>query len=506
MRDSKAVAIPRVIPSALGRRKYLAAFIAVVLGLIVAAYLFLFYAADRDVARALAEADKLDPSWRLEDLEARRVAVPDEDNSALQTMAVANAIPPNWPSWFFPAAGQVSDLAERQRKALEESFSELPPPVQLSEDQLAALGGEIGRAAAAVALARKLADMPRGRHPITYAPDWISTMLPTVQCARSSVNVLQYDALLRAHAGDIDGALLSARAALNAGRSLADEPFLITLLIRHACQTIALRAVERALAQGEASEGALRLLQQIVEEEENDPGFLVALRGERAGVDQAVQFLSTSKLTNLHQMTRMMSGLAAAPGPAVPHQWETLRMYLPGSLKANRAALIRYQTQLVEIAKLPTEQQEARIRALVATLPKQPVLVRMLAPAVTKVAGVHHRGVAQLRCVSIMVAAERYRLDHGDWPDEAAMLVPRYLAHIPADPFDGQPLRFRRLEDGVVIYSVSHDRADNSGKFDKNPMVSGTDWGYRLWDVAKRRQRPVPLKIAPAPNLAEAFP
>jgi len=71
---------------------------------------------------------------------------------------------------------------------------------------------------------------------------------------------------------------------------------------------------------------------------------------------------------------------------------------------------------------------------------------------------------------------------------------------VPADLYDGMPLRLRRLEDGLVIYSVGPDGQDNGGHLDrKSPTNPGTDLGFRLWDVAKRRQPPVPPKPVEPP-------
>jgi hypothetical protein len=37
----------------------------------------------------------------------------------------------------------------------------------------------------------------------------------------------------------------------------------------------------------------------------------------------------------------------------------------------------------------------------------------------------------------------------------------------------------------------------------QNPTPPGTDLGYRLWDVAKRRQPPVPSEPLPEPKEKE---
>ena len=63
--------------------------------------------------------------------------------------------------------------------------------------------------------------------------------------------------LRRFQEGDADGALASARAVLNAGRSVGDEPGIMSQLVRMGRQYWAVRAVERTLAQGQPSPDAL---------------------------------------------------------------------------------------------------------------------------------------------------------------------------------------------------------------------------------------------------------
>src|SRR5438128_5851990 len=45
---------------------------------------------------AFDEADRIDPGWRLMDLEQARAIIPDEENSALQVLKVDRLIPKNW--------------------------------------------------------------------------------------------------------------------------------------------------------------------------------------------------------------------------------------------------------------------------------------------------------------------------------------------------------------------------------------------------------------------------
>jgi hypothetical protein len=153
---------------------------------------------------------------------------------------------------------------------------------------------------------------------------------------------------------------------------------------------------------------------------------------------------------------------------------------------------IRVMTQVVEIAKLPVEEQRARLKSYLRSIDEDsnmPIQVRLMMPMMGRFGEGSWRNQAYLRCAIVAVAVERYRLAHGTWPDSLTSLVPEFLSKVPLDPYDAKPLRYRRLEDGVVIYSIGPDEEDNGGKLDReHPIKSGTDLGFQLWDVNKRRQ------------------
>jgi hypothetical protein len=88
---------------------------------------------------------------------------------------------------------------------------------------------------------------------------------------------------------------------------------------------------------------------------------------------------------------------------------------------------------------------------------------------------------------------ERYRLANGRWPEALEQLLPQFLPELPVDPYDRKPLRFKRLDDGVLIYSLGPDGKDDGGKIDRQKYTfPGSDMGFRLWNSARRRQLPAP--------------
>jgi competence protein ComGC len=153
---------------------------------------------------------------------------------------------------------------------------------------------------------------------------------------------------------------------------------------------------------------------------------------------------------------------------------------------------------MIEVAKLPPEQWDAKFAILRQQVPNLPVLARLLAPAMDKIAQAVQRSHAQQRCAIVALAAERFRKKNNRWPESLDELkAAGLIKEIPTDPFVGGPLKWKRTEDGVLVYAVGPDLTDNDGTIDRtNPVKAGTDIGFQLWDVAKRRGPAPPPKKA----------
>lgn len=448
---------------------------------------------DRRLADAVVTADADNPSWRLDDLMAGREAVPDEENSALVVEDALSRLPDRWPLGPAPGPDEPKPPPTDAVKALDQ-LNATKDNVRLDDATVASLRGELDAYEDAVVVARSVANFRRGRHEIELGPTLIDTLLPETQAARNAARLLTADAAIRAHDGDLDGALDSCRALLSVGRSIGDEPFIISQLVRVAIGGVAMKSTRRALAQGEPSDAALARLQALVLDEIDQPLLLYALNGERAILTELILRIGSGEVPIAEfsgTAAKLVNDLKVSPlDPwgelwfdnqwAVATEWTTENIAIARRPAPERPGL--WQAWNAKLQRI----RESRFGILLAPLPF------LMIPAVESADTACSRYQCELGTSAILLAAERHRRKTGDWPESIAKIDSAILPNAPLDPYSGQAFRMVRRDGRLLIYSIGRNLKDEGGQYD--PKRSGTgvadDVGTGAWDVKLRRQMP----------------
>lgn len=436
--------------------------------------------AAEELREVLAELDQAEPGWRLEQIEANRRVVPDEQNGALLVVKAHGALPKGWTS-----------------KPLDE-LEKIAPPVQISEEIAKQLRAELAIAEPALIEARKLIGYPHGRYAIQYAPDFISTLIKEQQDARTIGALLFLDASASIQDGHPDKAWHSARALLNVGRSLGDEPLLITVLTRMAMQGRTIQCLERILGHRAVSDGELAMVQDALTDEVAENLFLIGMRGERGGMHQLMAILENSDMP----VTVAMEGLTTVRKPQA-NWWDHVNdVFARKMVFRSHRWLVNHHRHIIDAAQLPAPERYAGLekldqttREFFALRDNDYILATILAPAFVKVAEAERRHDTHLHCAIAALAAERFRLQHQRWPASLDGLVQaKLLKEAPLDLYSGKPVQLRRAPDGIVIYSVGHEGTYKGEALDRLDEFGsiGLRIEFRLWDEAKRRQPPLP--------------
>ncbi len=109
-------------------------------------------------------------------------------------------------------------------------------------------------------------------------------------------------------------------------------------------------------------------------------------------------------------------------------------------------------------------------------------LTALLGPAFRKCQVKADEAVQIERNLDVAFALAAYRADNGRYPQRLADLGTKYLATVPADLFNGQPLIYKPVEKGekgYLFYSVGPNGKDDGGRW-VNDDPPGDDPGVRM--------------------------
>jgi hypothetical protein len=393
-------------------------------------------AAGPELKKAIAETDKSDPKWRLEDIAAAQPKLDASKNGATFALNAAKQLQQNFGA------------------ALDGVNTRLDPSQPIPDFDVQRLRQVVQANGQALTEARKVASAPQGRYEIQFnLKKPLDTLLPQQQESRKAAQILVYDSELRAAERDGNNALQSAYAVLTVARYIDSEPFLICQLVRAAESGLAISALERAMTCANVPDKGLQAMQQLLESEATANPLYWALRGERA---------------SFHAM--VINGNDGAKMSESDHAW--------GLRALNRA---------IDLAAKRTPANSSAWATLDTDLRKGSADALRLMPAFDKVRKALTRAQANVSTAAVALAAERYRRDKGEWPADLKDLVPKYLKQLPPDPYTGGALKYAKHQQGITVYALGPNVFDFKGTFNTIGFQENENSGFRLLQPNLRR-------------------
>lgn len=418
---------------------------------------------EKELAVAVAAASADDPDWRWEARRAKRDASPLKPNSADLLPRVRALLPPGWAdSWE----------AHEKRWPV---FEWPPPNTRFSAEERDAARSLLDRAPAALELARTFNDHPDGGWDEEPISPW-RVLSPDRVCAEHVAGLLRWGAVLAVERGDTATAVEDALALRNLGRSVGGDAAIVFQLRRMAYRRRATKTAEWVLGQTALSPDSLARLQAAWLQEAEEPVLLFGFRAERASLDELLKELAAGTIAQRWK-------LPATPEFRPIHEL-SVSWFRRVEYTRVRANVLDRMTRAVAVAKLPLHEQPAALSALHAPS-DNPIagMAGVFLPPFKRLGVAYPSDVSLMRSAVAAFACERFRLKSGRWPASLDEISTDVLAAVPTDPFDGKPLRFKALADGVVVYSVGDDGEGKSegGRF-------------RLWNPDQRRLPPRPTE------------
>jgi len=418
----------------------------------------------------IAGLDAKEPGWRLADIEAGRAMVSDEENSATIVLAASKLLPETWPPESF------GDLEYRSYQ------NDWPNREELKE-----ITDEVSEHQAALSKALQLESFPRGRFPspidkwkgYNSRPDHIADV------ARVD-SLLTYESLAKAYGRDPKEVLRCCFALVNLGRSLGDEPTIISQGVRRQVLARSIACFEQLLSQETIDVSELSKFQKALEQETEFPNGRIAMQGERA----------SAHMRHVDYVTRYEE--VKEEGEKYSDVFKDRRR-----LKECHLFLLEKSTTILKALGSDAQTRNAQLRQIdrdnmnFAASPNN--IGMTVCPKAAKWLGLIDnigRGQAVVQCAMTAIAAERYRMKHDHWPETLEKLAPEFLKEAPLNPLSGETLQMKMTEDQLVIYALESDKKFYDGRVSTSLTTANKNenLGFRLWAPKKR---PVPIPSTP---------
>ncbi len=396
----------------------------------------------------------------LAELDAWYPAVPDAENAALvYTNAFALLETPGNSSQAPSLSARLSNLT-------------LPPRGEnLPAEDQAEISNLLASNQAALRLLHSAASLEASRYPVNLK-DGAFTLLPHLSKVKVAVMLLCAESQLHSAHGEYEMAVQSLVAAGRLADSLRAEPLLISQLVRISNWDIIFSRLQWNLNVVSLTDEQLGSLQRLLNEAEQPQAFARGLAGEQAN---GLAFFTNRRAQSL----LLSSGSASSDDASVSLRAVLLFDFLKltGQFQKDKAFYLTAMATNLAAAIQPYPARFSLSQRSSATVPAPPgrfyIVSRLFLPALGRTFVKDAEHAARIRVMEAVLAVERYRRAHSEaLPASLNELVPAFLDTVPQDPIDGQPLRFKKLPKGYVIYSIGSDGKDDGGT-EPNPKSSG---------------------------------
>jgi len=433
------------------------------------------------IKRLEAEARAKGEPLTLQELAAMQPKVADEENAAIPLLTLWREEQPEYWDAFIRGEQNLGEWKKpRYPRALPILGADSPDFARtnrLSPEQLEAAESHLAERAAHMAAVQDAIRRPKCQFPVQLLHG-LHAQQPHLSVIGEEASHFWLAALVDIERNRIEEAIVSLESTAGLGHLLARDQTILGQLVRSSCYNKAINGMRMLLSRTQLTAGQLDQLAALLNPQKMTTDLKRALIGERCMWLNVFyhpgSLAGATPSTDAELMTGQISSIVQAIGIRGADE----RLMLETISEAIRLAETdsffvddRY-AQLFEQAEQKLDEFPPKILTSLA-------LTGLSAPAA------RFGTFASFRWAAVTaLAVERFRLREGRLPETLADLPRDLSAQTQNDPFGGQPLRYRRLSLGYVVYSVGPDRVDDGGR--ERPRRGNRDQPYDVTFAVER--------------------
>lgn len=288
--------------------------------------------------------------------------------------------------------------------------------------------------------------------------DGFDARLPHYPALRDTARVLSAQAILQAREGHQEKALKSLELAFEVADSSCQDEIMIAVLVRSAMVAYANNALLGVLKYGAPSAESASEWNSILQTTDYGAQYAESLRSERALSIWAFNYVMQGGFGDLLKAMGMTKG--------TPNRAASRAMALFGRpvLYSDGIRSLEHFRKVIAVAEQPYRTGEMlRLDDELRKYGFWAVLTRTFMPDFSRCRARVDETRARTAMTQIVLAAQQYKKRLGEYPSSIHELAAWAEWELPADPFSGKNLGYKRSGDGFRVYSVGMDLDDDGG-------------------------------------------
>jgi hypothetical protein len=352
------------------------------------------------------------------------------------------------------------------RRLIRFAGDRVAPTEPVPDELMTLLERHIRNNSQALEMLHRVTIRAEGRYPVDLSQT--PTRLDHLESVRDHCLLLSLEAVWHAQRGDPNAMIAAVEAVLGIAGSLDAEPMIGSRMAKTWALVWAAGALERALCQAEFTAPQLERLRSAFLTMYESDSLARALMGHRCVLLPV--FEAPAALDE-----RFWGRL---PPRALLEAYGTL-----GLAAREGSVFLDYMAQCIRIAGLPVWQRLPAIRAAENRYlpPRKKTLLLAKTGLMSRHVLLDTQAMTWLALTTTALMVESGRIVEGRLPETLGRFTLR-------DPFDGEPLRYRRTDRGFLVYSVGEDGRDQGGE---EAVPGPTERTGAMLDMVFRVERPV---------------
>ena len=304
-----------------------------------------------------------------------------------------------------------------------------------------------------------------------------SLLLPEYARMRSATRILRAESALLLADGKPLEAIRNNALGFKIAQHAASDPILIADLVAIAIDAITFQGMEQILYAAGEQPGIAQAVEQSVTHTWQTHSLAYGMRGEFVMTAVEMERMRKAGPSSLQGWVKFDDGFKGQVQKFSMKQTVNWSKFI----NANESEVLREMLQIAQVADLPYPQshptmQAAQTRLEAASQDNNYLLASQFMPVYVQVEVKQAQNRAMAAIVRGAASVLAWKQARGAFPDTLKQAMPM----VPVDPFDGQPLRYRREGKGFVIYSVGETGAFNGGTPTQKPNAQEAVFHYPL--------------------------